>query len=296
MLGSISKANDMYLTIKYPDSTTKELRFRTGPIYVGRQLGSQVFLPDSSVSRQHAVIYSTKAGKWVLEDLDSANKTYLNGIAIHKSEIKDGDSFTVSGFTVEISFQKTVSLPRAINMEETLVTVYSEERTIVRKINGHKSESIKVSSQDLEMLYNSNVQLCFANSKNELLEVIVKLLEKQFGHLHIWVGLRKEQEEFIEMYNGKSSKGTNVTLDSLVLKSYITEAMDKKEFTLFPRVVTKTDSEKIRSAMIAPIVFDNQSVGVIYIDNTLSHEPFDVKKLNYLIFLTASIGLVVQKF
>jgi pSer/pThr/pTyr-binding forkhead associated (FHA) protein len=49
-------------------------------------------LPDMAVSREHT-INNAKEGKWVVEDLDSTNKTYLNGEAIHKAPIKVSDVF-----------------------------------------------------------------------------------------------------------------------------------------------------------------------------------------------------------
>ena len=66
----------MRLVVKQGDRTVNELQFEKGPIYIGRHSNSQVFLPDKTVSRQHAVIYNTKDGQWVVEDLESANKTF----------------------------------------------------------------------------------------------------------------------------------------------------------------------------------------------------------------------------
>jgi len=48
-------------------------------------------LPDLSVSRQHAAIFTTLEGKWLIEDMDSANRTFLNGEEVQKSELKTGD-------------------------------------------------------------------------------------------------------------------------------------------------------------------------------------------------------------
>jgi pSer/pThr/pTyr-binding forkhead associated (FHA) protein len=56
----------MRLTVKQEDRLINELHFSRGPIYVGRQIGSQIFLPDKAVSRQHTVLYTTTEGKWVV--------------------------------------------------------------------------------------------------------------------------------------------------------------------------------------------------------------------------------------
>ena len=62
----------MRLVVKRSGETVNEFRFSKGPIHIGRHKHSQVFLRDIMVSRQHAVIFATQDGKWIVEDLDSA--------------------------------------------------------------------------------------------------------------------------------------------------------------------------------------------------------------------------------
>jgi pSer/pThr/pTyr-binding forkhead associated (FHA) protein len=50
----------MRLVVKQNGRTVNEFRFTKGPIYIGRQESSQVFLHDGAVSRQHAVIFNTQ--------------------------------------------------------------------------------------------------------------------------------------------------------------------------------------------------------------------------------------------
>ena len=62
----------MRLIMKRDGKTVKEFRFTKGPVYIGRHVHSQVFLPDREVSRQHAAIYATREGKWMVEDKKSS--------------------------------------------------------------------------------------------------------------------------------------------------------------------------------------------------------------------------------
>ena len=95
----------MRLVVKQNGETVNEFRFTKGPIYIGRQEKNQITLPNPAVSRQHAVLFNTQDGKWTVEDLDSANKTYLNDQAIHKVEIKTGDCLRIVDFTIEINIE-----------------------------------------------------------------------------------------------------------------------------------------------------------------------------------------------
>jgi len=65
----------MQLVVRQNGGNANRLRFTTGPVHLGRGVESQVFLPAEKVSRHHAVIFTTPEGDWILQDLDSANKT-----------------------------------------------------------------------------------------------------------------------------------------------------------------------------------------------------------------------------
>ena len=126
----------MRLTVKRGDNLINELRFSRGPIYIGRQIGSQIFLPDRAVSRQHTVIYTTTDGQWIAEDLDSANKTYLNEEAIHKVEIRDGDTLRIADFAIEIHLDdQTNERTAPISLADTLHATLYEPQIVIRNPN-----------------------------------------------------------------------------------------------------------------------------------------------------------------
>lgn len=95
----------MHLLVKQSGRTVSEFRFEKGPVYIGRHEHCQVVLGEKSVSRQHAVLFTTPGGKWMVEDLHSANKTFLNKEPIHKAQIKMGDRLQIAHFTVEIDLE-----------------------------------------------------------------------------------------------------------------------------------------------------------------------------------------------
>ncbi len=123
----------MKLSVNASDGSVVELSFDKGPVYIGRQIGSEVFLPDLYVSRQHAVIFATKKGQWFVEDLDSANKTFLNSTAVHKSVIKDGDQITIGGFDIDIHLTGDIKTQdfqqpkKPVHMEETMIADHNTD-------------------------------------------------------------------------------------------------------------------------------------------------------------------------
>lgn len=68
-----------------------------GEELLGRGEGSDIILRDSFASTRHALVYF-KEGQYWLEDLQSTNGTYLNGIPIDQPIVlADGDIIKIGG-------------------------------------------------------------------------------------------------------------------------------------------------------------------------------------------------------
>lgn len=64
---------------------------------IGRDPGSDIFLNDVTVSRNHAAL--SMAGPEVsIEDAGSLNGTYVNGVCVDKAPLRNGDSVQVGTF------------------------------------------------------------------------------------------------------------------------------------------------------------------------------------------------------
>ena len=75
-----------------------------GSYMIGRSASCRLCLPFPDVSERHAVL-TVRDGRAVLEDLHSANGTYVNGRRIDRKErIFSGDVITMGG--VDIVFSK----------------------------------------------------------------------------------------------------------------------------------------------------------------------------------------------
>jgi len=93
------------LVVKKDKQTLNELEFNKGPIRIGRRSINNISLRHPKVSKHHAVIDVDEQGNWIIEDLDSANKTFLNDKAIRKEKIKTGDKINITCFTIEVDLE-----------------------------------------------------------------------------------------------------------------------------------------------------------------------------------------------
>ncbi|MBU2596596.1 MAG: FHA domain-containing protein, partial [Planctomycetes bacterium] len=121
-------ARVLRLVVKRKDKVVSELTFDSTPIYIGRKPGLQIILPDIAVSREHAMI-EAKEGKWTIEDLNSANKTYLNGQAVRKAAIKSGDMISITEFSIELNLEEVEDETLVSSSDDTVSLASTEEET-----------------------------------------------------------------------------------------------------------------------------------------------------------------------
>ncbi len=285
----------MRLVVKQGNRTVGEFRFTRGPVYIGRNANSQIFLPDRTVSRQHAVIFKTHDGKWIIEDLDSANKTYLNDEQIRKAEIKTGDCLRVADFTVEINLENGIEAEKAIHLEDTLITPSPGPQIIVRKIDAANAADMRLPARRAADFSWASEEICEANSLDEVLQSLLRIAEKQFAPFRIWCALRNQPVGPMTAHAGKQWDGKPVQLNDIRLNEKITEAVEKGQFLLLPRIPDQ-GTEKIQSAMIAPITGSAGCFGVLYLDNATDHERYNLSDLDYLMLLAIHTATILKNF
>ncbi len=286
----------MRLVVKKGNNTVSELRFSSGPIYIGRHSNSQVFLPDGTVSRQHAVIFTTQDGKWMAEDLDSANKTYLNDEAIHKAEIKTGDCLRIADFTIEVNLEDVAEAEKPIQVEDTLTTATRDSQIIVRRPDVERAPDITLPAKRAQDFLQATEAICKANGLDEVLQVLLSITLRQFGAYHTWGALRNQATGPMTCHAGRRRDGQTVELSEIKLNEKINQVVENGQFLLLPQVSAQIEDEKIRSAMIAPLMDPTGCFGVLYVDNAADREQYSLSDLDYLMLLAIHTAAILENF
>lgn len=288
----------MRLFVSLGGSTVNEVRFDRGPIYIGRQEGSQVFLPDKGVSRQHAVLYTTRDGTWILEDLGSSNKTYLNDTAIHKCELKNGDIIHVADFTIHVSLdEEDEDADRLTEMEDTRFgpQLRKELHTVERDPESVDAPPIKFPAKQIKQLCHAMDKITSAKNLQQLFPVISELLLAQMRGMNIWVGLRKAASGPMDVQGGRKTTGESVQKTELAVPSSLDEAAEKHISLLIHQLPKQIANRGIRSVIIVPIMHDHHCHGVFYIENSTEHNHYTLAELDYLLLLAIITGCYIQK-
>jgi hypothetical protein len=294
----------MRLLVKQSDGTINELQFTKGPIYIGRRPSSQVFLSDEAVSRQHAVIFNTEDGKWIVEDLDSANKTYLNDEAIHKTEIKTGDCLRIVGFTIEVNLEDAAKAAKAAEADETMeledtlaTTISTGPQIIIRKPGAEQAPPVRFPSERAVDFLQASDAICKADGLDKTVQALLNIVAKQFGSYHAWCALRNEPTGPMTCHAGKTRDDQSLEMSDVKFNEKITEAIEKNEFLLFvfSRDMSKEKKGQIRSVVIAPIMSQAGCFGVLYTNNTFRDDHYNLSDLDYLMLLGFHTAAIVGK-
>jgi len=69
---------------------------------IGRSPRCDVVLESRDVSREHARILQDQFGRWIVEDLDSSNGTFINGKRIEACAVLSGEAIVIGPFSLSI--------------------------------------------------------------------------------------------------------------------------------------------------------------------------------------------------
>src|SRR5262245_63693311 len=128
---------DVELVIERGSTKRQTIRLRAAESVVGRLKGSDLRIPSAQVSRRHCRLYQ-QDDFLMVEDLGSANGTYLNGERVDEAQIvRPGDHLEVGPVTFLVKYQLTqAGIDRLMQMDlgEPLPTLEVEEVTELEEV------------------------------------------------------------------------------------------------------------------------------------------------------------------
>ena len=96
-----------YLKIMAPGEENKMIELGEADITIGRTSECEIQLPREGISRKHVLIHFHNE-EYYVEDLDSKNGTYLNGVKIAKCVLRNKDQIDIG--VVKIIFNEVAAL------------------------------------------------------------------------------------------------------------------------------------------------------------------------------------------
>jgi two-component system, cell cycle response regulator len=94
-----SRRDRPHLIVLSGENLGRMFRLEQPETVLGRSAGANIRLQDDGVSRKHVKITQAGGEVWV-EDLESANGTFINGQRIERRELRDGDKIQMGSTTI----------------------------------------------------------------------------------------------------------------------------------------------------------------------------------------------------
>lgn len=92
----------LHLNVTLKDRLVLRRELNLETVRVGRAPTNEVALESMAISREHCVFRRDPRGTWTVQDLGSANGTFLNGARVAQAELRTGDAVSVGPFTISI--------------------------------------------------------------------------------------------------------------------------------------------------------------------------------------------------
>jgi hypothetical protein len=270
---------------------------KTDIVYVGRSPENHIQMKDKFISRKHIKI-SMKGAKYLIEDLESKNGTFVNGKQIPpgvEHEVGEGIPI-VLGMSVlclgkacledVIPFLDSIDLSKQITESETIVV---QDRPMT-------------SQKNMELINKVSDALIQSTDINEILQKILDAI------LDL---LKRVDRGVIILIDPKTKKISDVIPKSRMPgdtthKIYSRTIVERVIKEIKPIMMLDTLSEdeadrsksmelmQVRSVMCVPLISRSQIRGVIYVDSVNRPHGFRNDDLSLLTALSSSAAIAIE--
>jgi transcriptional regulator with GAF, ATPase, and Fis domain len=301
-----------YLIHQLKDFEAKSYEINKKVMTIGRKPSNDVALSDPFVSREHAQIAELEDGGYELRDLGGENPVKVNGRIISQHRLRDGDKMTIGQSLLifksdEPCITTSVEMLPAEDLSEKAVEIASLDAKKTMPFSLEKTDTKDVATlqrdhQRLMLLYD------FAKAVNshledqdemldEIMNTALKMLEAERG----FIALVDESSGELACELVQSKGGGDVAGKLEVSRTIIHKVLNDgvSIMTVNAQEDTKFDKAKsireydIRSAICAPLLFRDEVLGVVYLDNRGSAGSFSQDDQMFLIALCHQAGVAL---
>jgi Nif-specific regulatory protein len=279
---------------------------------IGRKPSNDVSLSDPFVSREHAEIVALEDGSFELRDLGGENPVKVNGRIISQHRLRDGDTLTLGQSLLIFKtdapcVSASVEMLAAEDMSQKAVEIASldAKKTMPFSMDGVDTKdvvSLQRDHQRLMLLYEFgkavNIHLEDQDEMlNEIMNAALKTLEAERG----FIALVDETTGELSCELVRSETGKDLTEKLEVSRTIVHKVLNEGVSILTVNAQEDTQFDKaksireynIRSAICAPLLFREEILGVIYLDNRVSAGSFSQDDQMFLIGLCHQAGIAL---
>ena len=279
-----------------------------GEISIGREPSNQISLLDPLVSRRHCML--RRDGPDVrLEDLDSRNSTFVNGVPVkervlvHGDQVRVGNSiFVFHGRHVEDTPVSSLRLDDSVTPGGPTVILRKENAVYLQpsQAGAHLPASARV-VRDLNVLLDFSRSVSsvrdVASLQRKVLDAVFEVAPADRAAVLL---LEEGSEEFSSILSRYRESGleqpiqASQTILSQVMRENVAVLSNEVAEDEAYRAADSLASPSVRSVLAAPMEAQGKLVGVIYLDASSAGVQFDAGLLQLVLALGNIAGLAME--
>lgn len=306
------------IIISSPDGKRGMLELSKPVVTVGRGAGNDLVLPDTSVSRLHAVIKCDSDGTSFIADRGSTNGVIINGERIEgERQLRHRDRARLGSY--ELCYEEVRDSGLLVKSAEIPSTLRAVLKQGLRKdglaahFNGHAPPEIIEQVKRLErenhlltMLYDAGIALSSKLSLDGISEQVMNLAFRIQGVERGFMMLLNEDGEVTrqsEVRYRHAPDGGAAGQPHIILSRSIMERIKSEQKPILVTDVATDErfsgSESIRiaglrSAMCAPLLGSGRLFGILYVDNLEKTQAFTQDEWNIFALVAAQAGAAMD--
>ncbi len=276
---------------------------RSDRFTIGRSPQNDIRIKDDTVSSRHALITRVNDA-YFIEDLESANGTYVNGIKIERRRLRDNDEIVLGKTRL-----RYVDAPIPEEGEEKKVpTKRRDSKEIIGSFRpdtpSPKSiEELRQAHENLKRVYEISGLISSIFDTQELfkkiLDIIFPIFDADRGYIMLLDTSGELQLAAAKKREGESAEDSS---DVAFSRTIATRVLEQEESIITSDApADRRFSGKasilhghIKSAMCVPIRGRKETLGIIYIDHRGAKGHFTDEHLQLLTMVASSTGVALD--
>ncbi len=291
--------------IEDPRGARRTLDF-DAEIVIGRHPRSDLVLADPLVSRRHARVFPEN-GAWILEDLDSANGTFVNDRRIQRHALADGDRVRIGRthlqFAAQSEEERLLSSVRLLadeeppefqeSLEAEQASLFAPEAEVV------DISALRTDYEKLRLGFALVERLSGRRELPEMLGEAAETLRKIFDADHCAILLAEGKARLVPRALAvRPGAKDELTVSQSVMREVLrtrnavllADAASDDRF----REASSIVMQGMRSIMCAPILADGRPIGAVHLDSRRGVGAFTKRDLDLLAGIARHLALLVQ--
>ncbi len=298
-----------YVVVKSGELKGNCISLKKRETVFGRLESSDIYLPDTNISRQHAKCVLLEDNLTALVDLGSSNGTFVNGLPISRIFLMDGDEIKMGEsilafFEGEPEDASVETAPQSLKItDETPLTAHPLIKTEILTPADEKArlDSLKESYLHLHTLNKLISNLTTASNTSEVFQKVGRAVLLSCGVDRIAFFTFDAHRNRFNLHSTyiAPSLDTGDFVEKFPIHQQVLESI-KEERIPYLFTEPRENEEAISPAsarptiMGVPILRENKLLGLIYIDSPRSHQPVDKSAPDFVSPIAAHLGLIAQ--